>query len=155
MLRSGPMSKALPVVVLALLTAPILVAPVSAHAADREDHAKRLFLRAKDLLRKGQLKKAAGLFEQAIAKDLTEVAAMRQLGRVREKLGEYDLAVEAYRQYVEMVPSAPDAYAVREAIKRCAAARHKELRRGGGHKVSRRDLDLPRGLRPGGKKAKA
>ena len=155
MLRSGPMLKAALPLALALIVAPAVLIPGGAHAADREDHAKRLFLRAKDLVRKGQLAKAAGLFEQAIAKDLTEVAAMRQLGRVREKLGEYDLAIEAYRQYVEMVPSAPDAFAVREAIKRCAAARNKQLRNTGTSKVRRKDLDLPRGMRPGSKKARA
>lgn len=155
MLKAAPsLALALTLAQAALITL-IPAIPAPAGAADREDHAKRLFLRAKDLLRKGELAKAAGLFEQAIAKDLTEVAAMRQLGRVREKLGEYDLAVEAYRQYVEMVPSAPDAYAVRQAIKRCSAARAKQLQDTGGRAVSRKDLEIPRGMRPGSRKARA
>jgi len=93
-----------------------LAVPAAAWA-DAEDEARRQFLRGKDALRRGNLQGAAQAFARAVDLDVTEVGARRYLGKTRAMLGQWDLAVDACRAYLEMVPSAPDAHGVRRALK--------------------------------------
>ena len=100
----------------AVVTVLVFAAPAAARA-DAEDEARRMFMRGKDALARGDLEVAAEAFARAVDLDVTEVGARRYLGRTRAMLGQWDLAVDAYRGYLELVPSAPDAHVVRQALK--------------------------------------
>jgi tetratricopeptide (TPR) repeat protein len=152
---STAVPRPLPATALAALACiPALLTPTSTSAADPEDEARRAFLLGRDAVRRGDLKLAVRSFSRAVELDSTEVGALRHLGRVHMELKEWDLAVEAFAAYLEMIPAAPDAFVVRGEIERC----HR-LKRDAGPVTSLIprgvELQLPRELRPGTDEAEA
>ena len=126
----------------------VLAFPAAAHA-DAEDEARRQFLRGKDALRRGDLEEASRSFARAIDLDATEVGARRYLGKTRSLMQQWDLAVDAYRGYLEMVPNAPDAHAIRQAVRQIRDQRRRALAGRSGVAGAGPPVRLPAGLVPG------
>jgi tetratricopeptide (TPR) repeat protein len=60
-------------------------------------------------LHRGKYKAALSRYQEALTTDPHYAPAYRELGRVYEKMGERKKALEAYRKYLDELPSAQDA----------------------------------------------
>jgi tetratricopeptide (TPR) repeat protein len=61
-------------------------------------------------LHRGKYKAALSRYQEALTTDPHYAPAYRELGRVYEKMGERKKALEAYRKYLDELPSAQDAH---------------------------------------------
>jgi tetratricopeptide (TPR) repeat protein len=77
-------------------------------------------------LRRGKYKAALSRFQEALKTDQHYAPAYRELGKVYEKMGSWQKALDAYRRYLDELPSAKDA---REAknIHRAIARLQKDI----------------------------
>ena len=82
--------------------------------------ADALARRAGAALLRGQYPRARTLYRQATYADSAHPPAWRGLGLANERMGLAPEAVEAYRRYLRLAPSAPDADRVRARVARLA-----------------------------------
>lgn len=84
-----------------------------------EDTVEQLdrLIEAVDHLRQGRPRRALGIFVEI--RDVAELPVLeRDIGRTRERLGEYDDARASYKRYLEKLPLAPDREEIEKAIAR-------------------------------------
>ena len=60
-------------------------------------------------LQRGKLKAALSRFQEALKMDAHYAPAYRELGKVYERMGERRKALDAYKRYLDELPSAQDA----------------------------------------------
>jgi len=77
-------------------------------------------------LRKGKYKAALSRFQEALKIDAHYAPAYRELGRVYEKMGLWQKSLDAYRKYLDELPSAKDAREAKE-IHKAIARLQKEI----------------------------
>ncbi len=114
-------------VVVVLWTSP-LSTPCAAATAAEGEQAGNLVERGLTFARKGQFRKAAELFEEAVKLD-PDPTILHSLARAREEMGSHALAFETFRQALELDPQyiyaqdARDRMAVLESVLKSNHAR--------------------------------
>ena len=74
-------------------------------------------------LKKKKYKAALSRFQEALKTDPHYAPAYRELGRVYEKMGQWQKALDAYRKYLDELPSAKDAREAKDIHKAIARLR--------------------------------